>query len=115
MRPVGGLDIWQCYAMSTGVGSGDLELLSLKLLSDWPADGRFMVLPLTTRIPPTGETLTVAGFRFGEPGTEYSIHDPGPVGGLLYVSQGAAGEFTFTTRFWRRIRRSRFSAARLAE
>lgn len=37
MRPNGGLDIWQCYAMSThDAGRCDLELLSLKLLSDLP-------------------------------------------------------------------------------
>jgi hypothetical protein len=99
-RPNVGLDVWKCYAMSPEDGDGDLELLSLMLLSEWPTDGRFVVLPLTTRIPPVGETLTVAGFRFGEPGTVFSTDSIEPVGGLLYLSRGAAGEFSYPTHDW---------------
>lgn len=99
-RPNGRLDIWKCYAMSPGAGDGDLELLSLMLLSDWPSDGRFAVLPLTTRVPPEGETVTVAGFRFGEPDKRYAIGDPEPVGGLLYISRGAAGKWSYPKHDW---------------
>jgi hypothetical protein len=95
MCPNGRLDIWHCYAMSPEDGDGDLELLSLKLVSDLPADGHFMVTPLTTRIPPPGEALTVVGFRFEDSASTDSIHNPVTLGGLLYVSQGAAGQFSY--------------------
>ena len=99
VRPHGALDIWRCYAMnSAGEGTGDLELLSLMLVSDWPADDRFMVLPLTTRIPHPGEELIVAGFRLGEPGESHSMSESEPLGGLLYVSKGQAGEFSYPIR-----------------
>ncbi len=69
MRPGAGLDIWKCHAIQSETDGGDLQLLSLTLVSDWPSDGRFEVLQLTTPIPPPGEILTVAGFRFGQPKT----------------------------------------------
>jgi hypothetical protein len=96
MRLSGKLDIWECYALTTNGArdTGDLELLSLKLVSDIPGDGRFVVAPLTTRIPPPGELVTVAGFRFEEPVFVSSLNDPVTLAGRMYMSQGFAGEFS---------------------
>ncbi len=97
LRPNGVLDIWHCYSISTHNDgeNGDLALLSLKLVSDMPADHDFNLLSLTTRIPPAGETVTVVGFRFEDSASKDSVHDPVTLGGLMYVSQGAAGDFSY--------------------
>jgi hypothetical protein len=94
MRPGGGLVIWQCTGMNAH-DAGDLELLSLKLISDLPADGHFKVASLTTRIPPPGETVTIMGFRFKESIPWQSINETTTVGGGMYASQGSAGEFSY--------------------
>lgn len=87
---------WHCYSIE-GVPSGsDLTLLSLRLVSDMPADGDFATIPLTTRIPPPGERLTIVGFRFDdEPIDANPVDDPVPLIGSMYVSQGAAGQFSY--------------------
>ena len=52
----------------------DLQLLSLRLVSDMPTDGDFSTIPLTTRVPARGEHLTIVGFRFDdEPASTDSI------------------------------------------
>ena len=67
----------------------------LKLVSDLPADHHLMVTPMTTRIPPPGETLTVVGFRFEDSVSTDSIHDPVALAGMMYVSKGSAGDFSY--------------------
>lgn len=96
VRPSGIADIWKCYAHSADdTSAGDLNLLCLKLVSEWVPDRHFKVLPLTTRIPPPGETLTVVGFRFDEVIPRDSVDGPTRFPGLLYVSKGSAGEFSY--------------------
>lgn len=87
---------WHCYSMEGAPSGSDLTLLSLKLVSDMPADGDFATIPLTTRIPPPGERLTIVGFRFdNEPVDANPVDDPVPLIGSMYVSQGAAGQFSY--------------------
>jgi len=89
---------WHCYSMETLPSGSDLVLLSLRLVSDLPADRDFATIPLTTRIPPPGERLTVVGFRFDdEPVQSESVDDPVALVGSMYVSQGAAGQFSYPT------------------
>jgi len=96
VRGDGTLAAWQVYSMATIPGGTDLQLLSLRLVSDMPADGDFSTIPLTTRVPPPGEHLTVVGFRFDdETASTDSIENPVALSGLMYVSQGAAGQFSF--------------------
>lgn len=96
MRANGVAEIWQCYAMSRDKEDVcDLELLCLKLISDVPADHRFRVLPLTTRLPVPGETVTVVGYRFEGPFVRKSADDPILLGGAMYLSQGTVGEFSY--------------------
>jgi hypothetical protein len=96
VRGDGTVACWHCYSME-GVPSGsDLTLLSLRLVSDMPADGDFATIPLTTRIPAPGERLTIVGFRFDdEPVDADWVHDRVPLIGSMYVSQGAAGQFSY--------------------
>ncbi len=94
IRGDGAVTAWHCYSMA-GVPSGsDLILLSLRLVSDLPADRDFPTIPLTTRIPPPGESVTIVGFRFDEI-LDDAVNDPVPLIGSMYVSQGAAGQFSF--------------------
>jgi hypothetical protein len=96
VRGDGTVAAWHVYSMATLPGGTDLQLLSLRLVSDMPADGDFSTIPLTTRVPPPGEHLTVVGFRFdSEPASTESIENPVALTGLMYVSQGAAGQFSF--------------------
>ncbi|WP_163890816.1 trypsin-like peptidase domain-containing protein [Mycolicibacterium hippocampi] len=95
LRSDGGADIWECYATaSDSTGSGDLQLLGLRLVSDVPASRHFRVLPLTTRIPPLGEAVTVVGFRFDPSLPADSVDDHISLPGMMYVSKGTAGEFS---------------------
>lgn len=87
---------WHCYSIDGGSDESDLTLLSLRLVSDMPADGDFATIPLTTRIPPPGERLTIVGFRFhDEPVDADLVNDSVPLIGSMYVSQGAAGQFSY--------------------
>ena len=97
LRPNGVLDIWHCYRMMTHNSGefGDLELLSLTLVSDMPADHHFSLLSLTTRKPQPGEPVTVVGFRFEDSASRDSVHDPVALAGQMYLSQGAAGAFSY--------------------
>jgi hypothetical protein len=96
MRADGVAEIWQCYAMSRDKEDQcDLELLCLKLISDVPADHQFRVLPLTTRMPAPGETVTVVGYRFEDSFARESANDPITLGGAMYASQGTVGEFSY--------------------
>jgi hypothetical protein len=94
LRPDGQADIWSCYAIAESTGPSDLQLLGLQLISDSRADRHFRVLPLTARIPPRDETLTVVGFRFDPSVPADSINDYILLPGMMYVSKGSAGEFS---------------------
>src|SRR6476620_1617176 len=89
----------------------------LKLASKLPADGDFTTIPLTTRIPPPGEHLTVVGFRFERSASADSIHNPVALSGLMTYRKAPLGNSVFRDMIllWRRVRRSKFSAAPLAE
>jgi Trypsin-like peptidase domain len=93
LRPNGVLDVWHCYELVVSDDGGDLALLSLKLASDLPVGGNFNVLPLTARVPDGGEHLTVVGFRFDE--STDSIDNPIELSGMMYVSKGATGQFSY--------------------
>jgi hypothetical protein len=93
VRTGGALDAWHCYSIMKD--SGDLAVMSLKLASALPPENVFSTLPLTTRIPVVGEPITIAGFRFEEPSVSELVGDPVQIDGLLYVSHGVAGEFSF--------------------
>jgi hypothetical protein len=96
VRGDGTVAAWHVYSMATLPNGTDLQLLSLRLVSDMPTDGDFSIIPLTTRVPARGEHLTTVGFRFDdEPASTDSIENPVALSGLLYVSQGAAGQFSF--------------------
>jgi hypothetical protein len=96
VRGDGTVAAWHLYSMATVPSGSDLQLLSLRLVSDLPTDGDFATIPLTTRVPPPGEHLTVVGFRFDDvPASTDSIENPVALSGLMYVSQGAAGQFSF--------------------
>jgi hypothetical protein len=96
VRRDGTVAAWHVYSMATVPSGGDPQLLSLRLVSDMPADGDFSTIPLTTRVPPLGEHLTVVGFRFDdEPASTDAVENPVALSGLMYVSQGAAGQFSF--------------------
>lgn len=96
LRSDGGADIWECYTMSSdSTGSGDLQLLGLRLVSDVSASRHFRVLPLTTRIPPLDEPVTVVGFRFDPSLPEDSVDDRISLAGMMYVSKGTAGAFSY--------------------
>jgi hypothetical protein len=82
VRSDGVLDVWHCYSMATA-NDTDLQLLSLKLASGLPADGGFSTIPLTTRMPPPGEQLTVVGFRFKDSASTDSIYNPVALSGLM--------------------------------
>ena len=56
----GGLLLWTVTHIST-VPESDLAVLSMTLTSDFPADRRFIVASITTRMPAVGEELTLTG------------------------------------------------------
>jgi hypothetical protein len=95
LRHDGTLEAWHCYDMLTSNDGGDLALRSLQLASDVPPDGHFSALPLSTRIPTAGEHLTVVGFRFDDPSWIDPATNAAKIGGLMYVSSGEAGVFSF--------------------
>ena len=116
VRGDGAIEVWHCYSMATTADT-DLQLLSLKLASKLPADSDFTTIPLTTRIPPPGEHLTVVGFRFERSASADSIHNPVALSGLMTYRKAPLGNSVFRDMIllWRRVRRSKFSAAPLAE
>jgi len=99
LRPNGVLEAWYCYSITMNSGPGDLALLSLRLASPVPADGYFRTLSLSTRVPAPGEHLNVVGVRFREgPGSVdpvTGVTDAVEGSGLMFVSSGAAGAFSF--------------------
>jgi Trypsin-like peptidase domain len=97
VRPDGVLEAWHCYSITMNSGPGDLALLSLRLASPIPADGYFRTLSLSTRIPAPEERLIVVGYRFEDPGSVDPITNAVASTGLMYVSSGAAGVFSFPT------------------
>jgi len=99
LRPNGVLEAWYCYSITMNSGPGDLALLSLRVASPVPADGYFRTLSLSTRVPAPGEHLNVVGVRFREgPGSVdpvTGVTDAVEGTGLMFVSSGAAGAFSF--------------------
>jgi hypothetical protein len=98
LRASGHADIWLLEDM-TYEGEGDLAILSLRLVSGLPHDGRFSSLPLTARTPRRGEKLTIVGFRF-EPGE--TVVDPATgvidATGQLYTAVGEVNEVYWPIR-----------------
>jgi hypothetical protein len=95
VRPNGVLEAWHCYSITMNSGTGDLALLSLRLASPIPADGYFRTLSLSTRVPAPGEHLIVVGYRFEDSGSVDPVTNAIGSTGLMYVSSGAAGAFSF--------------------
>ncbi len=57
-----GLRLWRVRQMTRCDGT-DLMILSLAYASPIPQDGQFDQTTMTTRLPPIGETIMIAGFR----------------------------------------------------
>jgi hypothetical protein len=100
LRPGGHSDIWQLqHVTASNDGGGDLAILSLALVSDLPAGGRFTCLPLTARRPLRGEQLTIVGFHFdknnnlldGVTGAVTAV-------GQMYAAVGEVSQFYWPVR-----------------
>lgn len=65
----GAMLLWTVQRVAL-VPKSDLAVLSMSLVSHYPADRRFMSAWLTTRMPKVGEILTVVGFSAQGDGTE---------------------------------------------
>lgn len=64
VRDNGRLDVWRTTAVS--YDDGDIAFLSLELNSPTDEGWRLRCVPVTTRTPAVGETLTICGFRLPE-------------------------------------------------
>ncbi len=84
----GGLDLWKLRSISYDEAD-DLAFLSLELMSPIGDDWSFRTLPLTTRCPAVGETVTITGFRFAEGWPWPEGGAPLPAVGELFASTGA--------------------------
>lgn len=65
----GGMLLWTVLRIST-VPDTDLAILSMTLSSSFPADRRFAVATMTTRMPAPGDVLTVTGLYAARPTEE---------------------------------------------
>src|SRR6516162_3928079 len=117
LRPNGVLDIWHCYRMMTHNSGefGDLELLSLTLVSDMPTTTSVCShLPPGNRNPANQSQWWAFDLRTPHREIPYTTLWPWPARCTYRREPRAPSVTRSTTPSWRHIRRSRFSAARSA-
>ena len=86
VRPEG-LDLWKFRNISYDEAD-DISFLSIEIISQISDGWTFRTIPLTTRLPVAGETVTIVGFRFA---AELEFDETGltsPAGGDLYAASG---------------------------
>jgi hypothetical protein len=93
VRSGGRADLWTLRTLRYPEDESDIAFLGVELCSEIADDWHVSCMPLSTRAPREGESLTIVGFRFEDP---CSGDDLGDIDGVPVVSRGqlyaAAGE-----------------------
>jgi hypothetical protein len=93
LRRDGRAERWLCCSLQFPETQSDISILNVELVTEAPEDWTCSCLPLSTRAPEIGESLSVLGFRFkaSEPeGPEGTFNGACVLGtGDLYVVSGS--------------------------
>lgn len=107
VRQDGRAELWTHRQWIWPDTKSDISFLNVELCTEVPEDWSCACLPITTRAPQIGETLSVVGFRFDQPNRTGRIgtieNAPIITKGGLYVSTGQVQKLWYPERDPKRI------------
>ena len=102
IRRDGRAELWTAERWRWPEVNSDISVLNVRLRTEVPYDWSCACLPITTRAPRDGETLSVVGFQFGAPNRNGRIGTIGDIPiigqGAMYVSTGAVRKLWYPQR-----------------